>query len=48
MIYYKDENIIIRSMEEEDSQKIYDEQLAQYSNCCNDDDLILYLSKKLH
>ena len=29
MIYYNDENVIIRSMEQEDSQKIYDEQLAQ-------------------
>ena len=24
------------------------EQLGQYSNCCNDDDLVLYLSKALH
>jgi hypothetical protein len=29
MVYYKDKNITIRSMEQEDSQKIYDEELAQ-------------------
>ena len=27
---------------------VHEFRLGQYSNCCNDDDLILYLSKKLH
>lgn len=48
-IYYEDEKIQIRNMQQKDARIITDEELAQgqYADCCNDDDLVLYLSKSL-